>query len=155
MGDIAPGFEEAVDRDALLEMFAVVPAIEFGSSAASISIEVSSMPFPAIGMLLSSYLPVLEAMSAIAFITASLTPGSYSVWPAPSTKRISASRHSRGERMRGRGRTQQVVAALHDDAGNAFEPAGFAQQLVGLHEAVIGKVVRFHERRRGQGSATN
>ena len=30
MGDIAAGFEEAVDRHALFEMFAVVPAIEFG-----------------------------------------------------------------------------------------------------------------------------
>ena len=40
------------------------------------------------------YLTILEAISATAFITASRTPGSYSVWPAPSTKRISASRHT-------------------------------------------------------------
>ena len=53
----------------------------------------------------------------------------------------------RRQRVRGRGRAQQVVAALHDDAGDVFELARFAQQLVGLHEAVIGEVVRFHERR--------
>src|ERR1700750_2859866 len=32
-----------------------------------------------------------DATSAIAFITAFLTPGSYSMWPASSTMRISAS----------------------------------------------------------------
>ena len=30
MRDVAPGFEEAIDRDALFEMFAVVPSVEFG-----------------------------------------------------------------------------------------------------------------------------
>ncbi len=30
MRDVAPCFEEAVDRDALIEMFAVVPAVEIG-----------------------------------------------------------------------------------------------------------------------------
>jgi hypothetical protein len=57
-------------------------------------IDVSSMPLPAIGIFLDSLCRILEAISAIAFITASRTPGSYSVCPAPSTKRISASRHS-------------------------------------------------------------
>ena len=86
-------------------------------------------------------------MSAIAFITASRTPGSYSVWPAPSTKRISASRHSAPSACEVAGGLSRFVAALHDDAGDAFEPARVAQQLVGLHEAVIGEIVRFHERR--------
>src|SRR3954469_6998585 len=39
-------------------------------------------------------LPKLEARSAIAFITAFLTPGSYSEWPAPSTIRTSAFGHA-------------------------------------------------------------
>ena len=30
MRDIAPGFEEAVDRDPLFQMLAVVPSVEFG-----------------------------------------------------------------------------------------------------------------------------
>lgn len=50
MRDIAPRFEEAVDGYALLEVLAVVPAVEFAQSPASISIDVSSMPFPAIGI---------------------------------------------------------------------------------------------------------
>ena len=122
------------------------------SSDGSISIEVSSMPFPAIGMFDCPYRLMLEARSAIAFITASRTPGSYSEWPAPSTMRISASAPRRGQRMRGRRRAQQIIAALHDDAGNACELAGFVQKLVGSHEAVVLEIMRFHERRRGQGA---
>ena len=119
MGDIAAGFEEAVDCDALFEMFAVVPAIELGFVRGVDVHRRQQHAFSGHRHFLDSYLLVLEAMSAIAFITASRTPGSYSVWPAPSTKRISASRHTRGKRMRGRGRAQQIVAALHDDAGDA------------------------------------
>src|SRR5215467_4062194 len=58
-----------------------------------------------------------------------------------------------GERLRGGWRTEQVVAALHDDAGDAGELSGVFEQLVWPHEAVIGEVMRFHERRRGQGVA--
>src|SRR5262249_21464064 len=40
-------------------------------------------------------------------------------------------RPSRRERMRRRGRTEQVVAALHDDAGNARKLCRLAQKLIG------------------------
>ena len=62
-------------------------------------------------------------MSAIDFITASRTPGSYSVWPAPSTMRISASGQTAASACDVTAGTA-VVAALHDDAGNAvsFRP---------------------------------
>src|SRR6516165_9638562 len=36
---------------------------------------------------------------------------------------------ARGERLRGCGRTEQIVAALHDGAGNAGELAGLFEQL--------------------------
>jgi hypothetical protein len=42
------------------------------------SIDVSSIPFPASGMFDNPYPVSLEAMSAIARITASRMPGSYS-----------------------------------------------------------------------------
>src|SRR5581483_2754907 len=38
-----------------------------------------------------NYFATRDATSAIAFMTALRTPGSYSVWPAPSTTRTSAS----------------------------------------------------------------
>jgi hypothetical protein len=50
MRDIAPGFDEAIDRDAFLQMLAVVPALKSASCSGSISIEVSNMPFPASGI---------------------------------------------------------------------------------------------------------
>ena len=51
MRDIAPRFEEAVDGDALFQMFAVVPAVEFGFvGRPRYPSTVSSMPFPAIGI---------------------------------------------------------------------------------------------------------
>jgi hypothetical protein len=55
MRDVAPGLEEAVDGDALLQMFAVVPTIEFGLTE-SMSIEVSSIPFPASGIFDGSFM---------------------------------------------------------------------------------------------------
>src|SRR5262249_41627364 len=44
------------------------------------------------------------------------------------------------KRLRGRRRTEQIVAALHDDPGDAGEHACIVEQLVWSHEAVAGKV---------------
>ena len=41
-----------------------------------------------------------------------------------------AAQPARGECMRGCGRAQQIVAALHQDAGNAGELAGLVPQLM-------------------------
>src|SRR6185437_5355045 len=38
--------------------------------------------------------------------------------------------------------TQQIIAALHDDAGNAGQPASFRHQLVRLHEAIVLEIMR-------------
>jgi hypothetical protein len=94
MGDIAPRLEEAFDRDAFLQMFAVVPAIEIALVGLTTSIDVSSIPVPWSGIGGVSYAVTIDARSAIAFITASRMPGSYSEWPAPSTMRISALGHA-------------------------------------------------------------
>src|SRR3954453_19922296 len=90
MRDVTPRLEKTVDRDALLEMLGVVPEIEFalvgcidvhrGQQHSLSGQRHWRIPYPV----------TLEARSAIAFITASLTPGSYSEWPAPSTIRTSA-----------------------------------------------------------------
>src|SRR5260370_2946365 len=53
----------------------------------------------------------------------------------------------RAKRMRGRGWTEQVVAALHDDPQNPFELAGFRPKLIWSHEAIVLEIMRFHERR--------
>src|ERR1700680_3332956 len=58
----------------------------------------------------------------------------------------------RAKRMRGGGRTEQIVAALHDDAGKPIELCGFVKQLPGPHEAFVLEIMRFHERRGGQGT---
>src|SRR5450631_358192 len=95
MRDVTPGFEEAWNRDALHQMLAVIPAIELGfvcgidvhrrqQHSFSGQRHFSTAPYPVI----------FDAKSAIALMTASLTPGSYSEWPAPSTKRISDSGHT-------------------------------------------------------------
>ena len=107
MGDVAPRLEEASIATRSSRCSRSYHWLNSGSSAGSTSIDVSSMPFPAIGILRYPFADISEARSAIAFITASLTPRSYSEWPAPSTKRISAFGHSGGQRMRGRRRTQR------------------------------------------------
>src|SRR6185437_8081504 len=56
------------------------------------------------------------------------------------------------KRVRGRGWAQQIEAPLHDEAGNALEFLHVIQKLVGLHEAIVGEVMRFHEGRGGQGA---
>ena len=133
-------------------MFAVVPAVEFGFvMPASMSIDVSSMPFPAIGIL---SFPICCSGSHVG------DRPHHGVADAGIVQRVAGAfddanfglAPQRAKRVRGRGRAQQVVAALHDDAGNAFELAGFRHQLVRRHEAVVGKVMRFHERRRRQGA---
>src|SRR6266478_5454034 len=53
----------------------------------------------------------------------------------------------RAKRMRGRGWTEQVVAALHDDPQYPFELAGFRQKPIWSHEAIVLEIMRFHERR--------
>ena len=132
-------------------MLAVVPPVEIGLVLGSMSIDGQQHSFS--GKRHVSTVPyrlISEARSAIARITASLTPGSYSEWPAPSTRRTLASGQTARKRVRGRRRTQQIVAALHDEAGDFRELAGFGEKLPRLHEAVIMEIMRFHERRRGQ-----
>ena len=95
MRDIAPGFQKAVDRDALLEMLAVVPPVEFGLVGRIDVHRRQQHSFSGERHFCDDPYPVIfEARSAIAFITASRTPGSYSEWPAPSTKRTSESGHA-------------------------------------------------------------
>src|SRR5882724_12354490 len=92
MRDIAAGFDEALDCDALFEMLTIVPAVEILVVG---RVDIHRRQQHALSgerhSLMSSYLVTFEAMSAIAFITAFLTPGSYSEWPASSTMRMSAS----------------------------------------------------------------
>src|ERR1700687_2632650 len=57
----------------------------------------------------------------------------------------------RAKHMRCRRRTQQIVAALHDDTGKPCELAGFRQKLPRFHEAVVLEIMRFHEWRDRQG----
>src|SRR6202011_682587 len=54
--------------------------------------------------------------------------------------------------MRGRRWAQEIVAALNHDSGDACKLAGFRQKLSRFHEAVVLKIMRLHERRRGQGT---
>src|SRR5439155_18209124 len=89
-----PRFEETGNRDALFQMFAVVPAVELGVVRGIDVHRRQQHAFSGHRHRKDPQMIILEAISAIAFITASRTPGSYSVWPAPSTTRISASRQS-------------------------------------------------------------
>ena len=92
MGDIAAGFEEAVDGDALFDLPRLVvketqqvqraaiveedfKPVRISSDPALDGIDVNNMPFPAIGICRSCYL-ILDAISAIPRINASRTPGS-------------------------------------------------------------------------------
>jgi len=51
--DIAPRLQKPLDRDALFQMLAIVQRLKSASSAASMFIDVSNMPFPASGIFLS------------------------------------------------------------------------------------------------------
>src|SRR6476469_9176342 len=121
--------------------------LKSGSSEGSTSIEVSSIPFPASGISKPSlscnfrseigdrpHHGVHDA-GIIERMARALDDANLGVGPA------------RGQRLRGRRRTQQVVTALHDDAGDALELSGFRQKLVRLHEAVVLEIMRFHEGR--------
>src|SRR5216684_5179290 len=55
-------------------------------------------------------------------------------------------RPQRREGMGRRRRTQQVITALHHDAGYPFELAGFGKKLIWFHEALVLKIMSFHER---------
>src|SRR3984893_2524430 len=55
------------------------------------------------------------------------------------------------KRMRGRRRTQEIVAALYDQAGDWIKLSCFRQKLARPHEAIVLEIMRLHERRRGQG----
>src|SRR5260221_12060650 len=106
------------------------------SSDGSMSIDVSSIPFPASGIsdVLSGDLGghvrdrlhhgvpdagIVERMAG------ALDATNFRIRP------------QRRERMGRRRRTQEIITALHHDAGNRFELAGFGEKLIRLHEAVI------------------
>ena len=139
MRDIAPSLEKTSIATRSSRCSRSYHRLKSASWAGSMSIDVSSIAFPASGMsAMSPYAAMLEARSAIAFITASLTPGSYSEWPAPSTIRISDIGPCGAERMRGRRRAEQIVAALHDDAREFLRAcSASARSWSGLHEAVV------------------
>src|SRR6516162_11596932 len=121
--------------------------LKSASSAGSISIDVSNMPFPASGIfdVLGSWrsrarCDVRDRLhhrvpdaGIVQHVAGLLDDADFRLAPA------------RGERMRGRGRAEQVVAPLHDDAGNAREFCGLVEKLIRLHEAVIDEIMRFHE----------
>jgi hypothetical protein len=79
MRDVAPCLEKAVDRDALFKMFAVVPAIEFGL-VGGIDVHRRQQHSRSSERHFAKFLyrVGIDARSAIAFITASRIPGSYS-----------------------------------------------------------------------------
>src|ERR1700674_2173667 len=54
--------------------------------------------------------------------------------------------------MRCRWRTQQIVADLHDHAGNSIKLFRVRHELTRSHKTVVLEVMRFHERRGGQGA---
>src|SRR5581483_7632587 len=123
------------------------------SCTGSMSIDVSSMPFPAIGIfqnslshfVMAGLVPAIHVFAAKTCMPGS-SPGMTSLimgYPggdirnclhdciahAGIIERVAGAFDdadfalcpARGERLRGRGRAEQVVAALHDDAGDALE----------------------------------
>src|SRR5712672_2356767 len=122
------------------------------SSDGSMSIDVSSIPFPASGIFEDSLTGDLGG-----HVRDRLHHG---VPDAGIVERMAGAfdvtnfgfRPQRRERMRRRRRTQEIVAALHHDPGNAFELAGVGEKLVWLHEAIVLEIMCFHERRGGQGA---
>ena len=79
MGDVAPGLEKAVDRDAFFEMLAVVPAVEIGFIRGVDVHRRQQHAFSGERHFLRAVLLCLvmlfDARSAIAFITASRDAG--------------------------------------------------------------------------------
>src|SRR5258707_6284934 len=121
------------------------------SSDGSMSIDVSSIPFPASGIFEGSLTGDLGGHVR--------DRSHHCVPDAGIVERMAGAldatnfgtRPQRRERMRRRRRTQKIVTALHDDAGNPFELPGFGEKLTWLHLAVGLKIMRFHERRGGGG----
>src|SRR5581483_7289082 len=158
--------------------------LKSSSCSGSTSIDVSSMPFPAIGIFVSPnllviarsvsdeaiqlYVRLLDCFAPLA-MTASLASyprcdarnrAHHRIAHAGIVERVTGAfndaklgiRPLCRQRMRGCGRAQEIIATLYDDTGNTLQPVGLVQNLVRPHEAVIGKVMRFHERSRGQGT---
>src|ERR1700751_1528685 len=143
--------------------------LKSASLAGSISIDVSNMPFPASGIFLfSSYSASLSPFmirrgaSAVFGRCYASNLGSkvcdrahHRVADAGIVQRVAGAFDDadfgilppRGKRLRGRGRAEQIVAALHDDAGNPGKLLRLIEQLVRPHEAVVLEIMRFHERR--------
>src|SRR2546423_1814960 len=94
MGDVAARFEKPVDRDALDKMLAIVPSVEIGLVRRIDIHRGQQHSLSGERHCRRSNLDTGEATSAIAFITASLTPRSYSECPALSTNRSSESGHT-------------------------------------------------------------
>src|SRR5215469_15500209 len=109
-------------------------------SAGAISIDVSNMPFPASGIFrFSSSLQSGGEIGDCAH---------HGVPHAGIVERVATSfddadfglRPSGRERTRRRGRTEQIVATLQDDAGNAGKLCRLGEKLIGSHEALVLKI---------------
>src|SRR3982074_794325 len=121
------------------------------SLAGSMSIDVSSIPFPASGIfggplcgnsrgqIRDRFHHRIPDAGIVQRVAGALDETNLRIGP-----------HC-AKRMRCRRRTQQIVAALHDDTPKPFEFAGCRQNLPWFHEAVVLEIVRFHEWRDGQG----
>src|SRR5882757_11059872 len=112
------------------------------SSDGSMSIDVSSIPFPASGISEKSltgdfrgeirdrlHHGIADA-GIVQRMAGALDQTNFRCGP------------QRAKRMRGRGWTEQVVAALHDDPQNPFELAGFRPKLIWSHEAIVLEIMR-------------
>src|SRR6267154_1075716 len=117
------------------------------SSDGSMSIDVSSIPFPASGIFEGSLTGYLGGHVRDRLHHGVPDAGIVERMAGAFDATNFGTRPQRRERMRRRRRTQQIMTALHHDAGNPFELAGFGEKLIRLHEAIVLKIVRFHERR--------
>ena len=56
------------------------------------------------------------------------------------------------ERVGGSRRAEQIITALHDQAGNSGKLSGLVEKLIRFQKTIMLKIVRFHEWRGGQGA---
>src|SRR5882757_7584774 len=120
------------------------------SSDGSISIDVSSIPFPASGISEKSLTGDFRGEIRDRLHHGIADAGIVQRMAGALDQTNFRTGPHRVERMRGCRRTQQIVAALHDEAGDRLELSRFGEKLVRLHEAVVLEIMRFHERRGGQ-----
>src|SRR5271166_4906922 len=92
------------------------------SSTGSMSIDVSSMPFPASGICNDSLSGNFGGEVGDRFHYGIPDAGIVELMAGALDDAYLGLTPHRAKRMRGRRRAQEIIAALHDDPGNPFEP---------------------------------